>query len=151
MKKVKINCLVSSTLIGGTVLLGGLAAGSAAVAAGSAEAKVAIPATSDAIWQSIDKEVEQLAMLIQSNKLEQVHHHAFAVRELVAALPARSASLSADKLAAVKSNGKFVAALAERLDATGDAKDKVGTETNFEKLKGVLKTIKSNYAGSGQK
>ncbi|MDQ2734427.1 MAG: hypothetical protein M3Y55_05430 [Pseudomonadota bacterium] len=110
-----------------------------------------IPATSDAIWHSIDKETEQLATLIQGNKLEEVHHRAFAIRDLVAALPSRSASLGADKVAAVKANSKFVATLAERLDATGDAKDKAGTAANFEKLKGVLKTIRSSYSGTGQK
>ena len=151
MKKASIHNLVSSTFIVATLWLGGLVFISSTVAAESAEAKIAIPATSDAIWQSIDKETEQLGMLIQSNKLEEVHHHAFAIRDLVAALPARSGALGADKLAAVKANGKFVAALAERLDATGDAKDKAGTESNFQKLKGVLKTIRSNYAGAGQR
>ena len=151
MKKASFHNLVSSTFLVATLWLGGLVFISSAVAAESAEAKIAIPATSDAIWQSIDKETEQLGMLIESNKLGEVHHHAFAIRDLVAALPARSGALGADKLAAVKANGKFVAALAERLDATGDAKDKAGTESNFQKLKGVLKTIRSNYAGAGQR
>ena len=151
MKKVTFNGLATHAFLAGALVLGGLVCGGPALAAGSAEAKVAIPATSDAIWQSIDKETEQLATLIQSNKLEEVHHRAFAIRDLVAALPARSASLSADKLASVKANAKFVAAVAERLDVAGDAKDKGGTEANFERLKGLLKTIRSNYAGSAQK
>ena len=151
MNKASLHNSVSSTFIVATLWLGGFVFVSSAIAAESTEAKIPIPATSDAIWQSIDKETEQLGMLIQSNKLEEVHHHAFAIRDLVAALPARSAALGADKLAAVKANGKFVAALAERLDATGDAKDKAGTESNFQKLKGVLKTIRSNYAGAGQR
>ena len=151
MKKVTFNGLASHAFLAGALVLGGLGCGGPALAAGSAEAKIAIPATSDAIWQSIDKETEQLATLIQSNKLEEVHHRAFAIRDLVAGLPARSASLSADKLAAVKANAKFVAAVAERLDVAADAKDKGGTEANFEKLEGLLKTIRSNYAGSAQK
>ena len=151
MSKMKFNALATNAFFAGALVLGGLACSGPALAAGGAETKVVIPATSDAIWQSIDKETEQLATLIQSNKLEEVHHRAFAIRDLVAALPARSASLSADKLAAVKANAKFVAAVAERLDVAGDAKDKGGTEANFEKLKGLLKTIRSNYAGSAQK
>ena len=66
-------------------------------------------------------------------------------------LGAGAASLGADKVAQVKANTKFVDTLAERLDATGDAKDKAGTESNFQKLKGVLKTIRANYSGSSQK
>ena len=151
MKKTRIGRAASSSFIAAAIAFGGLVPASFALAAESAEAKTAIPATSEAIWQSIDKETEQLATLIQSNKLEEVHQRAFAIRDLVAALPSRSASLGADKVAAVKANGKFVAALAERLDAAGDAKDKAGTAANFEKLKGVLKTIRSSYSGTGQK
>ena len=151
MKKTTIGRAACSSFIAAAIALGGLLPASFAIAAESAGAKTAIPATSEAIWQSIDKETEQLATLIQSDKLEGVHHHAFAIRDLVAALPSRSDSLAADKVAAVKANGKFVAALAERLDAAGDAKDKAGTAANFEKLKGVLKTIRSSYSGTGQK
>lgn len=150
MKRTTIGYAASS-FIAAAISLGGLLSVCQAVAADSVEAKTVIPATSDAIWLSIDKETEQLATLIQGNKLEEVHHHAFAIRDLVAALPARSASLGADKLAAVKTNSKFVAALAERMDATGDAKDKAGTAANLEKLKGVLKTIRSSYPSAGQK
>ena len=151
MKIAPMKMLYSGTLIIGIVMTGDLIFSAPVAAAGKAEEKVSIPATSEAIWQAIDKETEQLAMLIQSGTLEEVHRHAFAIRDLVAALPARSASLGADKVAQVKSNTKFVDTLAERLDATGDAKDKTGTESNFQKLKAVLKTIRANYPGSGPK
>ena len=104
-----------------------------------------IPATSVAIWQSIDHEAAALARTIESGKLADVHHHAFAIRDLVAALPAHSASLPADKLAAVKASGKFVATLAERLDSSGDAKDKAATASNFKKLQGLLTSLRENY------
>ena len=151
MKIAHMKMLSSKTFVLGVLMTGSLIFSAPVAAAGKAEEKVSIPATSEAIWQSIDKETEQLATLIQSGKLEEVHRHAFAIRDLVAALPARSASLGVDKLAQVKSNTKFVATLAERLDATGDAKDKAGTESNFQKLKAVLKTIRASYPGSGQK
>lgn len=115
------------------------------------DSQVKIPATSEAIWQSIDKETEQLAALIQTGKFEEVHHHAFAIRDLVAALPARSGSLPLDQLAQVKSNVQFVATLAQRLDATGDAKDKVGTESNFKKLQKVLSAIRADYPKTDRK
>ena len=151
MKTACTKFLASQALILGTILAGSLLANTLAQAAEKAEAQVKIPATSQAIWQSIDKETGQLAALIQSGKFEEVHHHAFAIRDLVEALPAHSGALPADKLAQVKANGKFVATLAGRLDATGDAKDKAGTESNFRKLQGVLKVIRADYAGSIQK
>lgn len=116
-----------------------------AQASDEAGAKRVIPTTAEGIWQSIDKETKELAVVIQAGKLDEVHHHAFAIRDLVAALPAHSGNLSTDKLAQVKTNSQFVGTLAERLDATGDAKDKVATEANFEKLQKVLKSIKENY------
>ena len=110
-----------------------------------------IPATSVAIWQSIDHEAADLARTIESGRLADVHHHAFAIRDLVAALPAHSASLPADKLAAVKASGKFVAILAERLDTTGDANDKAATAVNFKKLQDQLKSLRDNFPSSAAK
>ncbi len=113
--------------------------------------RLQIPATSEAIWQSIDKETTLLDTLIQNGKFEEVHHRAFAIRDLVAALPARSGSLPPDKLAQVKANVQFVATLAQRLDATGDAKDKAGTASNFKKLQGMLSAMRADYPKTDQK
>ena len=108
--------------------------------------KTIIPATSEGIWNAIDEKATELKTTIDSGKLENVHHEAFAIRDLVAALPSHSATLAADKLAKVKTSVKFVATLAERLDATGDAKDVAGTKDNFTKLKGILTSIRANYS-----
>lgn len=132
-------------IAGGTILAVGLIFNTLAHAEEKAFTPVQIPATRAAIWRSIDKETELLDALIQAGKFEEVHHRAFAIRDLVAALPARSGSLPPDKLAQVKSNVQFVATLAQRLDATGDANDKAGTASNFKKLQGVLSAIRANY------
>lgn len=145
MKTTRTRIMNSRTAIFGAMLAGSLIFNPLAQAAEKAGAQVQIPASSAGIWQAIDEEVEQLDVLIRSGKFEEVHHHAYAIRDLAAALPARSASLPADKLAQVKANNKFVATLAGRLDATGDAKDKAGTGSNFEKLKSVLKALRANY------
>jgi hypothetical protein len=80
-----------------------------------------------------------------------LHHHAYAVRDLVAALPAHSASLPADKLAKVQSDSKFVATLAQRLDAAGDSNDKNAAESNFKKLNDILNLIRVNYSDPSPK
>lgn len=151
MKTSQKRIANSRALILGTILAGSLLFSPFAQAAEKAGSQVQIPATSEAIWKSIDKETEQLAALIQTGKFEEVHHHAFAIRDLVAALPAHSGILSGDKLAQIKADSKFVATLAERLDVAGDAKNKAATEANFQKLKGVLKSLRANYSGSLQK
>ena len=110
--------------------------------------KVVIPATLEGLWQAIDKKSAELKKTIDSGSLDQVHHEAFAIRDLVAGLPAKSGALPAENMAKVKSSIKFVATLAERLDATGDAKDAVGTKQNFEKLTSVLASLRGNYPAS---
>lgn len=115
-----------------------------------AGAEQKIPATAEGIWQAIDQQTAKLDRVIQSGALDEVHHHAFAIRDLAAALPKRSKSLPAEKLAQINGNVQFVATLAGRLDATGDAKDKAGTQANFEKLKNVLEGIRANYPKAAQ-
>lgn len=116
--------------------------------AAEAEEKTVIPETTDAILQAIDAKSAELKKTIDGGALGEVHHQAFAIRDLVNALPAKSASLAADKLAKVKGEAKFVATLAERLDATGDAKDLAGTKQNYAKLTAVLASIRGNYSSA---
>lgn len=132
-----------SVLLGASILF---AAG--APAAEESEAKIAIPATADAIWQAIESNLAQLHGALSSGKLETVHIHAYAVRDLVRALPTHSTTLSADALRKVKAEGKFVDTIAERMDQTGDAKDKAGTQANLLKLEGVLKLLRAQYPNS---
>jgi hypothetical protein len=100
-----------------------------------------IPATVDGIWQAIDRQSAQLKASIQGGSLADVHHQAFAIRDLVAALAGRSGSLPVDAQAKLQGEAKFVATLADRLDASGDANDKEGAQANYDKLVGVLAGI----------
>lgn len=115
------------------------------------EMPTVIPATATAILQAISEEETNLDKTITDKKLEDVHHHAFAIRDLVNALPEKSSDLAAEKLSKLKANAKFVTALADRLDKSGDAKDQAGTEANFKKFQTVLKEIKSLYSDSAAK
>jgi hypothetical protein len=119
---------------------------SLAIANEAANDKTNIPQTSTEIWQAIDQNISELNKTINENKLEEVHHRAFAIRDLVDALPDHSSDLSSDKLAQVKANIKYVDTLAKRLDASGDAKDKLATQDNFTKLQKILEAIRTNYS-----
>jgi Skp family chaperone for outer membrane proteins len=151
MKTALMKIIASRTLVFAAMLAGTLLFNASASAAEKEAAPVKIPDTVAAIWQSVDRETEGMAKEIQTGKLGELHQHAFAIRDLVGALPALSASMAADKLAKIKSDAKFVATLSQRLDAAGDGNNKAAAESNFEKLKEVLKAIRVNYSDPAPK
>ena len=145
MKTVNRKIMAAAfTLIAGTSMASMARAHEEADAA-KTQASMAIPTTVDGIWQAIDQKTAELQTTIRNGKLEDVHHLAFAVRDLVAALPAKSAELSPEQLARVRGSVRFVATLADRLDASGDAHDQAATQDNFVKLKAILKGLRGNY------
>jgi len=97
-----------------------------------------IPATISGIWDEVKEHEEQLGKIIMDKKLDKVHEAAFEIRDLVNALPGKSAK--------VKSNAKYVADIAKRLDGSGDAGDQAATEVNFKKLQDFLKVIETQYS-----
>ncbi len=113
--------------------------------AAETEVQTTIPGTSTEIWQAIDGHIAELKGLIAKDALKTVHQHAYAVRDLVRALPTHSPGLSITALATVSAQVKFVDTLAARLDASGDANDKTSTAANLAKLENILKTIRGEY------
>lgn len=109
------------------------------------EAVTPIPDTVAGILQAVKSNETELGKTIAAKKLDDVHHLAFAIRDLVNALPDKSKDLSDDNLSKLKANAKFVASLADRLDKSGDAGNQAETEANFQKLQGVLKQIMALY------
>jgi hypothetical protein len=55
-----------------------------------AHAKVKVPDALPDILKEIHKHHDELAGVVKSNRLSEVHHHAFAIRDLAKALPAKS-------------------------------------------------------------
>lgn len=109
------------------------------------EGKVKIPDNAAAIVAEVKGHEAELGKLIAEKKLNKVHEVAFEIRDLVNALPDESTDLAPDKLGKVKTDAKFVASLADRLDKSGDANDQAGTEANFKKLQTILKEIEAQY------
>ena len=104
-----------------------------------------IPATIAGIWHEVKEHEEELGKIVTDKKLDKVHEVAFEIRDMVNALPDKSMDLPADKLAKVRSNARYVADIAGRLDESGDAGDQAATEANFQKLQGFLQTIEAQY------
>lgn len=134
---------IRSAAVAALIALAPIAYGMASAIA--AEQAVTIPATAAEIWKAIDMHMMELQADIKKGTLNKVHVHAFAVRDLVRALPSHSPGLSAEAIAKVTAQVKFVDTLAERLDQTGDANDKAGTEANTAKLENLLKSIRASY------
>ncbi len=102
------------------------------------EEKMVMPETVDGIMDAIHKAHGELADVVKSKKLKDVHVKAFAIRDLAKTLPAK---VTADKKARVEGSVKNIAKLAEDLDKTGDDNDQAATESNLKKLDGVLMTL----------
>ena len=113
---------------------------------GDMDGKVKIPDTVDGIFKAIHEHHMQLADVVKNKKLSDVHHHAFAIRDLANALPAKAAS---DKKKQVEGTTKSIATLAENLDKTGDAGDQPGTEANLKKLDGLVKNLETQFGIKG--
>ena len=129
----------------GAAATGVHAAAGTVLARTAAEQHRAMPQTADGIWRAIDAQCAQLRRNIDGNALARVHQQAFAIRDLVAALATHSPTLTADRLAKVRNGAKYVATLAARLDAAGDAGDRAGTQHDYAKLTALLRSIKDNY------
>ena len=104
--------------------------------------KTKIPDTAEGIFKEIHHHHMELADTVKNKKLADVHHHAFAIRDLANALPAKA---PADKKTQVQGTVKNIGKLAEDLDASGDANDQAKTEANLKKLDGLIKVLETQF------
>jgi hypothetical protein len=109
-----------------------------AAEAANAEAATTIPDSVPAIWQAVDQRNAELKAAVDGGSLADVHHLAFAIRDLVAALPAKQPALDAAAKAKLQGEVGFVDTLAGRLDQSGDANDRAATQANYQQLAAVL-------------
>lgn len=100
--------------------------------------KMVIPDTVEGICKAIHDHNMELAATVKSKKLAEVHLHAFAIRDLANALPAKAA---ADKKKAVEGTAKNITTVAGALDESGDANDQAKTEANLKKMDGLIKVL----------
>lgn len=104
--------------------------------------KIKIPDTAEGIFKEIHRHHMDLAATVKNKKLADVHHHAFAIRDLGNALAAKA---PADKKTQVQGTVKNIGKLAGDLDSSGDANDQAKTEANLKKLDGLLKVLETQF------
>jgi hypothetical protein len=107
--------------------------------------KLEIPKTLPAIWSAVLGHQKDLHDVLAAKKLADVHHHAFAIRDLVAAMPVKSTMLAAEKKTALKKSASRVSSLAKLLDEAGDAGDSAKVAVLTLKLDTELKAIEELY------
>ncbi|MDB6111269.1 MAG: cecA [Pedosphaera sp.] len=95
----------------------------------------------DGILKEIHMHQKELADTVKANKLAEVHGHAFAIRDLAKALPAKA---NPDHKKMVENAVKRVSQLAEDLDKSGDAGDQAKTKANLKKMDAALKTLEEH-------
>jgi hypothetical protein len=103
-----------------------------------AHSKVQVPDTLDGIWKEIQHHHTELTNTVAAHKLADVHHHAFAIRDLAKAVPSK---VPAEHKKHIENMVKKLSQQAEDLDKSGDAGDQAKTESNLKRFETTLKDM----------
>ena len=100
-----------------------------------------IPATVEGIWTEIRKQQGKLTAVVAKKDLGEAHDHAFAIRDLVRALPAK---IAAEHKAKADESAKEIAKLATDIDKSGAARAQKATEANVKKLETAVAALEAS-------
>ena len=100
-----------------------------------------IPATVEEIWKEIHKQQAKLVAVVAAKDLGEAHDHAFAIRDLVKALPAK---VSAENKAKAEAGAKEITKLAADIDKSGAAGAQKATEANMKKMDAAIAAIQAS-------
>jgi|GEM_PF-694594 len=94
-------------------------------------------------WKEIESRQSRLKEIIETGSLESVHQIAFAIRDLVRALPAEN--LNADQKTVFADLIEDVEEESTLLDKYGDGGDQIKTRETFERFNRTLLSIRNLY------
>ena len=100
-----------------------------------------IPATVEEIWQAIHKQQGKLADVVAKKDLGEAHDHAFAIRDLVKALPAKIPA--AENKSKAEGGAKEIAKIAADIDKSGAAGAQKATEANVKRMGEAIIALQS--------
>ena len=100
-----------------------------------------IPATVELIWKEIQKQQGKLASVVAKKDLGEAHDHAFAIRDLVKALPAK---VPAGNKAKTEEAAKEITKLAADIDKSGAAGAQKATEANVKKMDAAIAALQAS-------
>jgi hypothetical protein len=99
-----------------------------------------IPATLDEIWKEIHKQQARLSGVVAKKDLGEAHDHAFAIRDLVKALPAK---VPVESKAKVEESVTEITRIASDIDKSGAAGAQKATETNVKKMETAINGLRA--------
>ena len=107
-----------------------------------------IPATVEEIWKEIHKQQGKLASVVAKKDLGEAHDHAFAIRDLVKALPAK---VPVENKTKTEESAKEIAKIAADIDKSGAAGAQKATETNVKKMETAIAALQSKLKPAEEK
>lgn len=100
-----------------------------------------IPATVEGIWKEIQKQQGKLTSVVAKKDLGEAHDHAFAIRDLVKALPAKVPTENKTK---TEEAAKEISKIAADIDKSGAAKAQKATEANVKKMDTAIAALQAS-------
>lgn len=99
-----------------------------------------IPATTEEIWKEIHKQQGKLSTVVAKKDWGEAHDHAFAIRDLVKALPLK---VAAEVKTKTEESAKEIAKIAANIDKSSAAKAQKATEANVKKMDEAILTLQT--------
>jgi len=99
-----------------------------------------IPATVEEIWKKIHEQQGKLNGVVAEKDLGEAHDHAFAIRDLVKALPGK---VPAELTPVADAGAKEVTKIAAAIDKSGAAKAQKATEANVKRMGKAITELQS--------
>jgi hypothetical protein len=115
------------------------------------ESKLEIPVTLPGIWTKVQENQKELHEVLTENELAHVHLLAFAIKDYVTAMQAKSKDLSKEKQDFMTKSITRIASLAKYLDEAGDKGDSTSVATYLGKLDKELGVIEALYPAGALK
>jgi hypothetical protein len=100
-----------------------------------------IPATVEEIWKEIRKQQTKLATVVADKDLGEAHDHAFAIRDLVKALPGK---IPVENKSKAEAGAKEITRIAADIDKSGAAKAQKATEANVKKMDAAIDKLQAS-------
>jgi hypothetical protein len=100
-----------------------------------------IPVTVEDIWKKIHEQQGKLTSVVAQKDLGEAHDHAFAIRDLVKALPAK---VAAELKTKAEEGSKEITKLAADIDKSSAAKAQKATEANVKKMDEAIAKLKTD-------
>jgi hypothetical protein len=107
-----------------------------------------IPEKLEDVWKEIHKHKKLLGEVVAKKDLGEAHDHAFAIRDLVKALPGK---VPADSKSKAQESSKEIAKIAAAIDKSGAARAQKTTEDNVKKMNDAIAALEKKLKPSDAK